>query len=96
MSYQGYANQATWTVCLHIDQNQQLQEAAYALAAVMPNKEDRNDLADRLKELVTQLIDGWVFQGQTPMQLFHRDVFHCALNSVDWHEVADHYRDIVL
>lgn len=95
MSYQGYANQATWTVILHINQNQRLQEAALALGAVMPNKEDRNDLADRLKELVTELIDGWVNQGQSPMQLFHRDVFLCALNSVDWHEIADHFQDEV-
>ncbi len=82
-TYQGWHNYETWAVALWLDNEQGSQEEAREIATRPVHAwEAARDLKDWLDECMPDL-------GGT----LWSDLLRSAFDSVDWHEVAEHYRE---
>ena len=95
--YQGWSNQATWTIHLHMSNNQPYYNAVTVLvqaAAVAKHKDNSYALADSLERFVRNLMDA----GYPPFLNSDRgrlveDMFNAAMAEVNWQELAKFYLD---
>ena len=85
MTYEGYSNYETWAVCLWMDNEQGSYEYMRQLAEDTRNN-PLHEFADTIKEY---LEEGKPELGNTLFQ----DLLTSAFDSVDWREVAEHYRE---
>ena len=86
-TYNGWTNYETWNVNLWLSDDEYFRELA-ADASDMYQAEIA--LKDYVEELSEMTMPG-IFDGSK--SYFIGDMFSAALSEVNWHEIAEHYRD---
>ena len=81
-TYNGYANKATWMICLWLNNEPGTYEQARAIVAVA---ESDYEAADELREYV------WSLVGD--VTTITRDLVGVTIGQVDWKEVVDAFKE---
>ena len=86
MTYQGWANHATWVVHLHLANDEGLYFGAKGAIARLPTKDFA---ADELEAFVLDLFDDIDLKISNPATLMRSDLIQSALNEVDWDSIVE-------
>jgi hypothetical protein len=99
--YNGWANYETWAVHLHLT-NEQGSDSYWREAALEAKQHAKDephefwteeqhatyDLADRLKDEIAMADLPEIVDSDKEPALMYSDLLRCALDSVDWSEIA--------
>jgi hypothetical protein len=104
--YNGWANYATWSVALILDNDERLynERREVARSAAEQGRAERPDhfteeesirfhVADQLKEWVTDSVPEFDEQPYGPLCYLWSQLLGAALSEVNWFELADNYID---
>ena len=93
MSYQGWANHATWVVHLHLDNDLELHTAS---KSTINSAKDWDKLlgweghpAEALRDFVFDLFDDIDLKVTNPATSMRFDLIQSALNEVDWNSIVE-------
>ena len=82
MAYNGWKNKETWLVNLWLGD------------MLTMDRESGNEIsADYIELLVEDMVDGALDRGARSFSGFVIDVLNCALDEIDYHELAAHYEE---
>ena len=93
--YNGWSNYETWLVNLHFEEI--LRDCIQDYLEQWLTHSDYDDFfpAKKIRQIVEDVVyEIPPFQSREPFDTFVRDVMTTFLQSVDWHELQQHYREL--
>ena len=97
MTYEGWRNQETWQVNLHIENEER--SYLYWTRAARRTVEDADSKSQAVKDLTEQLreeLEESALDKMEELPEFARDLLIMSLREVDWSEIAEHMVDNAL
>ena len=89
MSYQGWANHATWVVHLHLANDFGLFEGAREALEIAKDWSEHPIQANVLRDYVFDLFDDIDLQVTNPATFMREDLIQSALKDIDWNAIVE-------